>query len=172
MSRIKIPLNELKIEAMEYLNNCLLVTSGINEEGKFNGMTVNWGFVGKIWFKPCVLLVIRPSRYTWEFIKGSNDFTVSSFPKDYQNTLNMLGTKSGRNTDKMKESGLIPIDSMDVRSPSFEQASLTLECRKWYVGDIEKEGILDPEVIKADYPKGDYHKIVIGEIVSAWKACK
>lgn len=69
----------------------------------------------------------------------------------------------------MQESGLTAVASDKVESPSFREACLTLECRTKYIGDLQQKGILDPEIIKRDYPDGNYHKMIIGSIVSAWK---
>lgn len=170
MKKIEIPLKKLEIEAIGTLKKYMLVTSGINEPGKFNSMTVDWGFFGAIWRRPCVLLSIRPIRYTYEFISSCADFTVSTFPQTYRDILLMLGKKSGRDCNKMEESGLTAIDSTKVKAPSFTQAVMTLECKKIFVTDLKKEDILDPRVIAEWYPEDNYHKIIIGEIVAVFKS--
>lgn len=70
MDKNKIELKDLKLEALDLTRRCILVTSGSFKEGKFNAMTVNWGFFGTMWYDPSVLLVIRPSRYTYEFCRS------------------------------------------------------------------------------------------------------
>lgn len=169
MKRTEVNLGEFCLDALGLTNNCLLVTSGELGEGKFNSMTISWGFFGNMWSAPMVLIAIRKSRYTNEFLKTHDDFTLTVLPEDLKDVYGLLGTKSGRDSNKMKESGLTPIESTDVLSPSFAEASLTFECRKVYAGEIDKSGVIDPEILKVDYADGDFHDLYIGRIVKCWK---
>lgn len=169
MKRIEIPLNKLEVEPFKALKQYLLITSGENELGKYNSMTVDWGFFGTIWRRPCVLLSIRPTRYTYEFISKYPDFTVSSFSPSYRDILVMLGKKSGKDSNKMNESGLVVINSQRVLSPSFQEAAFTFECKKLFATDLNKDDIIEPTILNEWYPEGNFHKIIIGEIVSAYK---
>ena len=61
-----------------------VVTAGTLEH--FNGCTVSWGSMGNMWAKdgrsiPTITVYIHPARYTSEFLKDSDIFTVSFFPK-------------------------------------------------------------------------------------------
>ena len=49
----------------------MLITSG--DESSFNMMTASWGGVGFIWGKPVAVAVIRPTRYTKEFVEKKAD---------------------------------------------------------------------------------------------------
>lgn len=169
MKRIEIPLKKLEIESFKALKSRLLITCGKNVQGEYNSMTVDWGFFGVIWGRPCVILTVRPSRYTYEFIEKHSDFSVSMFSPNYRDILLMMGKKSGRNSQKMSECGLTPIDSKMIVSPSFKEATYALECRKILVSEINKEEIIAEDIIKEWYPEGDYHKVIIGEIVAAFK---
>lgn len=44
----------------------MLVTAGNRES--YNAMTASWGMVGFIWGRPVAQFVIRPQRYTREFV--------------------------------------------------------------------------------------------------------
>lgn len=169
MEKKEIALNELHLDGIDLTNRYILVTAGTLEEGKFNSMTISWGFFGNMWFDPMALIAIRESRYTNEFLEAGEDFTLTILPEKYKSVYGLMGSKSGRNSNKMKESGLTPIASRCVKSPSYEEACFTLECRKVYMGDILKEGILDQKILERDYADGDYHRIYIGKIVRAWK---
>ena len=81
-----------------------LVTAG--DKDSFNSMTIAWGAMGTIWNKSVVTIYIRPDRYTFSFLEKNDYFTVSFYPESCRDTLRMLGTKSGRDSDKIKESGL------------------------------------------------------------------
>ena len=46
----------------------------------------------------------------------------------------------------------------------FAEARLVLQCRKLYIHDIDPAHFLEPG-IEGNYPKKDYHRQYIGEIV-------
>jgi len=142
-----------------------LLTCGNFEEGHFNTMTVSWGSFGIMWNKPFAQVVVRPTRFTYEFMEKYNQFTLSSFPEKYRKALNLLGSKSGRGVDKIKISGLNPVASNKVKSPVFAEADLTLECRKIYWNDLNPANFLSPQ-IGEHYSKNDHHREYFGEIVS------
>jgi flavin reductase (DIM6/NTAB) family NADH-FMN oxidoreductase RutF len=143
----------------------LLLTCGDFAAGDFNCMTVSWGSLGVIWGKPFALVVVRPQRYTRQFIEKYPTFTLCAFSRKYRKALNLLGTKSGRDGDKIAEAGLTPVADSLVAAPVYQQAQLTLECRKMYWQDIDPTHFLDP-AIDRNYPEKDYHRIFYGEILA------
>jgi flavin reductase (DIM6/NTAB) family NADH-FMN oxidoreductase RutF len=144
----------------------MLVTAGTKE--KFNTMTANWGGMGYLWHRPVVFVFVRPVRYTYGFIEATSGFTLSFFDKRYRDALNLCGTKSGRDCDKVKETGLTPIFT-DLGYPAFTEASLVLECRKLYASQLDRDHFLDQEPVKSHYNTRDgLHKVYIAEIVKAW----
>lgn len=143
----------------------LLLTGGDFARGKFNTMTISWGSLGVLWGRPFVQVLVRPSRYTREFLEQFDTFTVSAFPAQYHGALNLLGTKSGRAGDKIAESGLTPVAAAAVAAPTFAEAELVLECRKVYRDRFDPQGFLEPK-IESFYPQQDYHTVYFGEIVA------
>ena len=142
-----------------------LLSAGSFTEGKFNCMTISWGWMGNIWNKPVVQVLVRPTRYTYGFMESNPDFTICAFPNQYRKALNLLGAKSGRDGDKVKESGLTPCKSSVVTAPSYIEANLVIECRKIYTDVIKPQGFIDGS-IESHYPLADYHKIYYGEILT------
>jgi len=136
----------------------------------FNTMTASWGGMGILWNKPVVFCFVRPQRYTYKFMELNEIFTMSFFEETYRDALNLCGKLSGRQTDKMKATGLKPLES-PKRSIFYEQASLMIECRKLYFTDIIPEHFLI-EGINLNYPKKDYHRMYIGEIISCYNNFK
>jgi flavin reductase (DIM6/NTAB) family NADH-FMN oxidoreductase RutF len=131
----------------------------------FNSMTVSWGGLGFMWGKPLAIVVVRPQRHTFEYLDKSPDFTLCAFGESHRATLNFLGTKSGKEIDKLALSGLTPIPGGGgANSPAFDQAELILACRKTYWQD------LDPKHFLADYIdplyRSDYHRIFFGEVLA------
>ena len=89
-----------------WLNKWFLLTSGDYRKNHYNTMTVAWGYFGILWNKPCAVVFVRPTRYTYEFINKYDSFTLCSFNTSYQDDLSLLGTKSGRDGDKIAETKL------------------------------------------------------------------
>ena len=69
-----------------------LLTGG-DFSAKWNTMTVSWGFAGTMWGRPVVAVVVRPTRYTREFLDARAEFTLSAFPEKYRKALTICGTK-------------------------------------------------------------------------------
>ena len=85
----------------------MLISAGT--EDKWNTMTASWGAVGVMWGKPSATCYIRKSRFTKEFVDAGEYFTLTVLKDGNRQALNTLGSKSGRDMDKMHESGLTPV---------------------------------------------------------------
>lgn len=142
-----------------------VLTSGDFKTGQFNAMTISWGSFGTLWDKPFAQVFVRPTRYTLEFMNKYDSFTLCAIGKKYKSALNLLGTQSGRDGDKIKSSGLTPIPSSRVDSPCYKEAKLIVECRKTYWQDLDASHFLLPE-IEYKYPNKDYHRVFFGEILA------
>jgi flavin reductase (DIM6/NTAB) family NADH-FMN oxidoreductase RutF len=92
-------------------------------------------------------------------------FTLCVFPESRKAALSLLGSKSGRDGDKIGESGLTPIASTIAPAPGYEEAELIVECRKIYWQDIDPSHFLDSG-ITANYPRQDFHRAYFGEVVA------
>lgn len=147
-----------------WLNKWFLLTSGDFEKNHYNTMTVAWGYFGIMWNKPMAVVVVRPTRFTFEFMEKYDTFTLTAFDKKFKKDLNLLGTKSGRDGDKIAETGLTVVSSQLVLAPAFKEAELIIECKKAYWDDFKPENFLNPEIEKS-YPKKDYHRMYFGEIL-------
>ena len=127
-------------------------------------MTVSWGGLGWLWGRPLAIVVVRPTRFTYEFTEKYETFTLSAFDEKFRGALEMLGTKSGRDSDKMAESGLTPIPSLKAGCPGFAEAQLILECRKAYWHDLDPKHFIARH-IEANY-RNDYHRVYFGEVLA------
>jgi flavin reductase (DIM6/NTAB) family NADH-FMN oxidoreductase RutF len=142
----------------------MLVTAGNKES--FNMMTASWGGLGVLWHKNVSFIFIRPSRYTYQFLEKCNTYTLSFFGAKYKDVLNICGTKSGRDGDKVKETGITPAETANG-SIYFTEASLVVECKKIYYQDLEPDHFIDPGIMK-NYPEKDYHRMYAGKIISCF----
>ncbi len=137
-----------------------LLTAGTEE--RFNTMTISWGGLGIIWNKPVATVYVRTSRYTHDFMDENEYFTVSFYPEEYRKALGVLGSKSGRDMDKMHDSGLTPVSV--GASMSFREAEVTQACKKLYRQLLYVNAM--PEDVARDLYEGDApHDMYIGEIV-------
>ena len=112
-------------------NEWMLISAG--DESAHNMMTASWGFAGEMWGNDAVVIAVRPQRYTMEFIDKQDTFSLS-FYGDNKAIHKICGSKSGRDIDKTKETGLTPVFSDDT--VYFEEARLVLICKKQYVGRL------------------------------------
>lgn len=141
----------------------MLVTAGSKEN--CNTMTASWGGLGVLWNKPVATAYIRPQRYTKQFLDENEYFTLSFFGEEYRKALSLCGSKSGRDTDKVKECGFTVMESRDG-APYFGEAELVLVCRKHFVQQMDPANIPE-DICSSVYPTRDYHYIYIGEITEA-----
>ena len=140
-----------------------LLTAGDRRE--LNTMTIGWGLMGDLWNVPAFTAYVRPSRYTWQFAEENDCFTVSFFGTPRPQALAVLGTKSGRDMDKIHQSGLTPVELEG--QVAFEEAQVVLICKKIYVDDLKSEKI--PQQWKDKfYGDGDYHRIYTGQVLSVY----
>jgi len=128
---------------------------------KINTMTASWGGFGYLWNKNVAFIYVRPQRYTYEFIENSNYFTLSFFDEEHRQKLNYLGKNSGRDVDKIKESGLTPLHEKELAY--FREAKLVLVCKKIFRQELDPKGFIDEKI--DEFYKNDYHTMYIGEIV-------
>lgn len=166
MAFVEVSPKELEVNPFSKIGKqWMLVTAGTPDF--FNTMTASWGGVGVMWGKPSATCYIRQSRYTKTFVDESEYFTLTVLKDGCRDALNLLGSKSGRDMDKMHESGLTPV--MVEGQPTFEEAKLVLICRKackTFIGPDD----MTAENVEKWYGDRDYHTMYIGEIVAAYEA--
>ena len=143
-----------------------LLTAGTLEEG-YNAMTISWGQLGSLWGMPgkakkIATVFVKPLRYTFEFMEKNGIFTISWFPKEFRKDLGILGSKSGRDGDKLALTDLSP--KAVAGGVGYEQASLTLVCRKIYSDKLDRDRI-PADAVQGFYLDEEPHHLYIGEIV-------
>jgi len=156
-----IPGNVVKLMASDWM----LITAGT--QAHFNTMTASWGAIGHLWNKPVAFCFIRPQRYTFEFAEANETFTLSFFDETYREALQICGSKSGRDVNKVEEAGLTP-RILENGNISFEEARLIIECCKLYADFFAQDKFIDGDIAPKIYPTNDFHKMYIGEIVNVW----
>ena len=132
------------------------------KDGKVNTMTAAWGGIGVMWGKDVAFVVVRPTRYTKEFLDAGDTFSLSFLPAEHKKTLSYFGSVSGREEDKIAKSGLAIAREDDI--PYFEAADKVLLLKKLYAQDMCPEAFVDASLDAQWYPEHDYHTLYIAEI--------
>lgn len=162
-------IDELKFAPLYDLDKKYALLTAGNKDN-FNTMTISWGGFGTIWNMPVVTVYVKPIRYTYQFMENNDYFTVSFYDNLYKKDLLILGTKSGRDMDKLSLTSLSPkfLDN----SVTFREARTTLVCKKVYYQDLDLNRIKDgiPEdTFNQFYGNDPVHRMYIGEVVDIIK---
>ena len=136
----------------------MLIAAG--DKDGYNMMTASWGFMGEMWGADSVIAMVRPGRYTMEFI-DKNDYFTLSFYGERKDIHKVCGSMSGRDVDKTEMTGLTPVFSDN--SVYFNEARLVFICKKQYVSPLTENGFCDTEPLNKWY-NNDLHNMIIGKI--------
>lgn len=137
----------------------MLISAG--DEKNHNMMTASWGFSGEMWGKDCFIAAVRPTRHTYKILEDNDTFALC-FMGDNKEVHKICGSKSGRDIDKVKETGLTPIYSDGTMY--FQEARLVIILKKMYLDDIKPQNFLDKEIDEKWY-NNDYHTLFFGEVL-------
>ena len=160
LSPDKIPGNIIKTLNEDWM----IITAGTDE--KFNMMTAGWGGIGVLYSKPVAICFINPLNYTYQFMETNDTYTFTFYTEVYREALLYCGSNSGRDTDKVKGSGLTPITTPSG-SKAFSEAWLIIECRKLVGQSLNHDTLFDDNV-KNEWAGKQLPKMFIGEIINVW----
>lgn len=159
---------EIEIQVIEKYKNVfdLFSDSAIalaNSGKKINGLTIGWGSLGVLWSKPTCVVYVHETRYSRCIFDEADSFAVCFFKSEYDSQLDYFGRVSGKDVDKIKESGLILKEEEDG-IPYFAEAELVILCRKMGQSKFDLDKINEDRIIKW-YEKEGVHTIYYGEII-------
>ncbi|HZL08356.1 MAG TPA: flavin reductase [Prolixibacteraceae bacterium] len=145
------------------------VTAG--KPDHYNSMVGSGGGFGILMRKPIVWGGFRTDRYTLELIQKEQTYTLTFFPEEYKKQLLFLGSKSGRDSEKMKEVELTPVQTPSG-DMSYKEARLIIECGLMQIttpnpNDFYSQHAKD-FINEAYNDENDYRKYVFGEITHVW----
>ncbi|MFW6008057.1 MAG: flavin reductase family protein [archaeon] len=162
----KVDYNEYFSEASSSLSKGAFLTVKNNNE--LNTMTIGWATIGIIWGKPVLMVMVRKSRYTYNLIENTGEFSVSfAFGDKMKKELNFCGTRSGRNYDKFEECSLITVPGDKIDTPLIKNCDLHYECKIRFKQAMNKDNLVQ-EFDNKFYGSGDYHTLYFGEIVNTF----
>lgn len=159
---MNIDIYEHSKELMEGLKAGAFLT--VKSGDTVNTMTIGWGSIGIMWRKPSFTVMVRTSRYTYELLNNTDEFTVSiPVSGKLSKELSVCGSKSGREIDKIKECGLKLKKGIKVNTPVIDGCYIYIEC-KIVLRQLIDDKKLSPDVNERCYKNGDYHEMYYGEI--------
>jgi flavin reductase (DIM6/NTAB) family NADH-FMN oxidoreductase RutF len=146
-----------------------IITSG--DSAHYNSMVASWGGWGILFEKPVTWCFLRSSRYTLELIKKHHTYTMTYFDDSYKKDIMLFGTKSGRDSNKMKETVLTAIQTPSGNL-TYKEAKLIIECTLVELTTVSPDDFLAPSskefIVDAYEETNEYHKLVFGEITGVW----
>jgi flavin reductase (DIM6/NTAB) family NADH-FMN oxidoreductase RutF len=142
----------------------LLLIAGENG----NPMAIGWANIGVIWGLPILTVLVRPSRYTFELIENSGEFSVNVLGPLYAEQILHCGTHSGRDEDKVSACGFALEQGKEIAIPHLREAEIVYECRTVHKNNVINAA-LDASIVKHHYPQGDYHSVYYGEILGVYR---
>ena len=146
---------------VQNMNDGMLLSAGVKDS--MNTMAIGWGALGKLWKRPTLTVYVSGSRYTYEFMEKNEYFTVCRFDSTYHDKVIYMGSHTGRDTDKVKGSGLT-LKFTEQGHPYYDEANLVIECRLLYKDELDVKQA--PEDIAPMYNDAKPHTMYVGEIVN------
>lgn len=157
--------NVFKLVGQDYS----VITAG--SDSLYNSMTASYGGWGQLFDNPTTWCFLRANRYTLELIKEGQTYTMSYFPDQYKKEVLYFGSKTGRDTDKMKDNKLTFVKTPDGNI-TYKEAKLVIECKLVEVTTVNPDDFYTEKgktfVQDAKKDANDYHKLVFGEITNVW----
>ncbi|NHJ20858.1 MAG: hypothetical protein EAX91_07955 [Candidatus Lokiarchaeota archaeon] len=123
----------IEINPFDYLdsfnrNTALMVT--IDKAGKCNVMALDWKKITEFEGDPVIRAQVAYSRYTYTLLtKGEAEFTINIPSERINNAVDIAGSFSGRNTDKIKMAKLELIPGGATKVPTLKNCLLNYECK-------------------------------------------
>lgn len=133
-----------------------------------NPMTIGWGTIGIIWSRPLFVVLVRPSRFTFGLMEECGEFSVNVPDESLADQVEICGSKSGRDVDKIRECGFTLGKSGSISVPFLKECPIHYECRIVHKNDVSNANLAD-EIVRTHYGAGDFHRVYYGEILGVFR---
>ena len=133
---------------MLYPVPAVLVTAA-DREGNSNIFTVAWA--GTICTNPPMLSIsVRPERHSYHMIRETGEFVINLTTESMAWATDYCGVRSGRDTDKWKDTGLTPEKANVVNVPVIKESPVNIECRVVKVEELGSHHMFIADVVAVD----------------------
>ena len=125
----------------------VMVTVG--DGGKSNIFTVAWtGLINTQ--PPKTYISVRPSRYSYDFIKKTGEFVINLTPASLIRAADWCGIHTGRKVNKWEKMHLTPEDASEVAVPLISQCPMALECRVFDEIELGTHNMFLADIVAVD----------------------
>lgn len=163
---IRTDITKLNINPFEiFKDGRVLLTAG----EKPNSMTIAWGAMGTLFSQNICIVFVKESRFTNHLMEESKYFTLSFLSEKYKKELEIMGTKSGKDVDKYKLTGLTPVFDNDKFCSYIKESDIVIKLEKLSELKFDYETLFNDDVIKKYYSgidENNFHHVYFGKIVS------
>ena len=130
---------------MLYPLPAVMVSTG-DKAGNKNILTVAW--TGTICTNPpMVYISVRPERFSYQMIKDTGEFVINLTTEKLAKATDYCGVRSGRDTDKWKETGLTPGPAEPLKyAPVIKECPVSIECRVTEIKELGSHHMFLAEV--------------------------
>lgn len=126
-----------------------VMVSVADKEGNSNIFTVAWA--GTICTNPPMLSIsVRPERYSYHMIRETGEFVVNLTTEELAFATDYCGVKSGRDTDKWKDTGLTRGQASKVSVPLIMESPVNLECKVVRIDELGSHHMIVADVVAVD----------------------
>lgn len=132
-----------------------------------NVMTIGWILFGRMWEQPMCMVMVRPSRYSYDLITESGIFTVNRMPDGFDEAVTRCGSVSGREVDKIAEQGWTLVTGETQAVPYLAEARLHIECCTEFTTEVTPA--LPAAYVSEFFPEGDYHTLYFGRVTGVFR---
>ena len=128
----------------------VLVSCGT--EDKPNVLTVAW--TGILCTQPPMTYIsLRKERFSYDIIKDSGEYVINLPTAELVKAVDYCGVKSGRVTDKLKDTGLKISKASEVSAPIIVQSPVNVECRVREIIPLGTHDMFIADIVKVDAAK-------------------
>lgn len=125
----------------------VMVTVGDGE--KDNVFTVAWtGLINTV--PPKTYISVRPSRYSYDFIKRTGEFVINLTPASLVRECDWCGIHTGRKVDKFERCRLEKEKASEVSAPIIARCPMALECRVFDEIELGSHNMFLADIVAVD----------------------
>lgn len=133
----------------------VMVTCGSGEEA--NIITIAW--TGIINSNPPITYVsVRKSRHSHKLISESGEFVINLTTEELAKATDYCGVKSGRDVNKIKDTGLTFEPAKEVSCPMITESPVNLECKVIEVKEYPTHDMFIAEIVRVHADEALYDK--------------
>ncbi len=121
--------------------------------GNSNIFTVAW--TGTVCTNPPMAYIsVRPERYSYGMLRETGEFVINLTTEDLVHATDYCGVRSGRETDKWKDTGLTKQEAFQVAVPLIAESPVNIECRVREVKELGSHHMFLADVVSVDVDEG------------------